>query len=108
MDDERRRHPRVRLDGRAAGRATIFAAFNVVSLSETGALVEMDLPLAQGSTCDLTLNLKQGQVDVKGVVASVDRADPGYQIGLDFVNLDKDDEAILQSYLAQERKGGRE
>jgi hypothetical protein len=48
MDDERRRHPRVRLDGRAAGRATIFAPFHVVSLSETGALVEMDLPLAQG------------------------------------------------------------
>jgi hypothetical protein len=107
MEDERRRHPRVRLDGRAAGRATIFAPFHVVSLSETGALVEMDLPLAQGSTCDLTLNLSGGQVDVKSVVASVERADPGYQVGLDFVSVDQDDQSILQAFLASERKGRR-
>lgn len=107
MDDERRRHPRVRLDGRAAGRATIFAPFHVVSLSETGALVEMDLPLAQGSTCDLTLNLAGGQVDVKSVVASVERGDPGYQIGLDFVSVDQEDQPILQAFLARERKGGK-
>jgi|SRR6185369_6928066 len=106
MDDERRRHPRVRLDGRAAGRATIFAPFHVVSLSETGALVEMDLPLAQGSTCDLTLNLSGGQVDVKSVVASVERGDPGYQVGLDFVSVDQEDQPILQAFLARERKGG--
>src|SRR5262245_44419421 len=105
MDDERRRHPRLRLDGRAAGRATIFAPFHVVSLSESGALVEMDLPLAQGSTCDLTLNLEPGPVDVKGVVASVERAGPGYRIGVDFVSVDQDDQSILKSYLARERKG---
>ena len=107
MQDERRRHPRVRLDGRAAGRATIFAPFHVVSLSETGALVEMDLPLAQGSTCDLTLNLSGGQVDVKSVVASVERGDPGYQVGLDFVSVDEEDQPILKSFLERERKGGR-
>ena len=105
MEDERRRPPRVRLDGRAAGRATILAPFHVVSLSETGALVEMDLPLAQGSTCDLTLNLSGGQVDVKSVVASVERADPGYQVGLDFVSVDQEDQPILQAFLARERKG---
>ena len=107
MEDERRRHPRVRLDGRAAGRATIFAPFHVVSLSETGALVEMDLPLAQGSTCDLTLNLTGGQVDVKSVVASIERADPGYRVGLDFTSVDEEDQPILKSFLDGERKGGR-
>ncbi|HET8646599.1 MAG TPA: PilZ domain-containing protein, partial [Vicinamibacteria bacterium] len=64
QEDERRRHPRVRLDGRAAGRATIFADFRVVSLSESGAALEMDHPLALDSTCELALDLPQGQVDV--------------------------------------------
>jgi len=88
MDDERRRHTRVRLDGRAAARATIFAEFRVVSLSANGAAVEMELALALGSAWDLTLDLEQGEVDVKSVVASVERAAPGYRIGLDFAGVE--------------------
>ena len=94
-DDERRRHTRVRLDGRAAGRATIMAELRVVSLSETGASVEMDLPLALGSTCDLSLQLMSGQVDLKGRVVHVEPAGSSYRIGVDFVSIDEMDQALL-------------
>ena len=104
-DDERRRHPRVRLDGRASGRATIFADFRVVALSETGAAVEMDLPLALGSTCDISLQLVHGQVDVKGRVVNVEAAPPGYRIGVDFLEVDDMDRGLLQSFLENERGG---
>jgi hypothetical protein len=104
QDDERRRHPRVRLDGRAAGRATVFAEFLVVSLSENGAQVEMAMPLALGSACDLTLDLEQGQVDVKGVVANVEKAAAGYRTSLDFLSVDEADQPALQSFLARERE----
>jgi PilZ domain-containing protein len=104
MDDERRRHPRVRLDGRAAGQATVFAEFVVTSLTENGAQVEMEMPLALGSACDLTFNLEQGQVDVKGVVAGVEKGAAGYRTSLDFLSVDEADQPALQSFLAQERE----
>jgi hypothetical protein len=94
----------VRLDGRAAGRATILAELRVVSLSETGASVQMDLPLALGSTCDITLQLMHGQVDLKGKVVNVQAADPGYRIGVDFVSIDEADRALLDSFLERERR----
>lgn len=104
QDDERRRHPRVRVDGRAAGRATIFADFRVVSLSETAAAVEMDLPLALGSHCDLTLNLRQGQVDVRGKVAGVEPAGEQYRVTVEFVSVDEADQPALQAFLARGRR----
>jgi hypothetical protein len=108
--EDRRRHPRVRLDGRAGGRATVFADFRVVALSESGAELEMEVPLAMGSPCDLTLNLAQGSVDVKGRVVDV-RAAPGpgdaYHVGIDFVSVDALDQALLQSFLERERRKAR-
>jgi len=102
--DERRRHARVRLDGRAAGRATIFADFKVVALSESGAFVEMSLPLALGSTCDLSLQLAHGQVDVRGQVVHVEPATEGYRIGVEFLTVDDMDQALLDSFLDRERR----
>jgi hypothetical protein len=107
MEDERRRHPRVRLDGRAAGRATIFADFKVASLSEASAALEMDLPLALGSLCDLTLNLRQGQVDVWGKVSGVEPAGARFRVMVDFVRVDEADQPALQAYIAGERREGR-
>jgi hypothetical protein len=105
-DDERRRHPRVRLDGRATGRATVFAEFKVVALSESGASLEMATPLALDSSCDITINLSHVAIDLKGRVVHVVPPSPGktdYEIGVDFVEVDELDQALLESFLDRER-----
>ena len=105
-DDERRRHPRVRLDGRATGRATVFAEFKVIAISESGASLEMEAPLALESSCDITLNLSHVAVDLKGRVVHVDPPvgdGAGYQVGIDFVEVDELDQALLDSFLDRER-----
>jgi PilZ domain len=106
-DDERRRHPRVRLDGRTTGRATVFAEFKVIAISESGASLEMEAPLALQSSCDLTLNLSHVAVDLKGKVVHVDppaTEGAGYQVGIDFVEVDELDQALLDSFLDRERQ----
>jgi hypothetical protein len=105
-DDERRRHPRVRLDGRATGRATVFAEFKVIAISESGASLEMEAPLALESSCDITLNLSHVAVDLKGRVVHVDPPvgeGHGYEVGIDFVEVDELDQALLDSFLDRER-----
>jgi hypothetical protein len=109
MSDEqdRRRHERVRLDGRMAGRATLRADFRVVALSETGASLEMALPLALGSHCDLTLNLSHVSVELRGRVVNVEDVDPrkgSYVVGVDFDRVEEMDLALLQSFLERERR----
>ena len=104
--DDRRRHPRVRLDGRTSGRATVFADFRVVALSETGASLETLTPLALESQCDLTLNLAHVAVDLKGRVVPVDPpqdAHGAFQVGVDFVEVSDFDQALLQSFLDRQR-----
>ncbi len=104
---ERRRYPRVRLDGRLAGRATVLADFHVISLSETGATLEMDIPMALGSNCDLSLNLSHVSVDLKGQVVHLEparQAEGPYRIGVDFVRLQALDRALLASFLERERR----
>jgi hypothetical protein len=106
-DDDRRRHPRVRLDGRTGGRATVFADFKVVALSEDGALVEMATPLAVDSECDITLNLAHVTVDLRGRVVDVKPASPGspvYHVGVSFVRVEALDRALLESFLDRERQ----
>lgn len=106
-DDERRRHPRVRLDGRATGRATVFAEFRVLALSEIGASLEMAAPLALDSSCDITINLSHVAVDLKGRVVHVDPPSvegEGFQVGIDFVEVDELDQALLDSFLDRERQ----
>jgi hypothetical protein len=104
-DDERRRHPRVRLDGRATGRATVFAEFKVIAISESGASLEMAAPLALHSHCDITLNLQHVAVDLRGRVVHVDPPAEGigYQVGIDFEEVDELDQALLDSFLDRER-----
>ena len=67
---ERRQHTRVPLDGRMVGRATMMADFRVVALAETGASLETRLPMALGSTCDLSLSLGEATLELKGRVAN--------------------------------------
>jgi hypothetical protein len=102
--DERRRHPRIRLDGRAIGRATVLAEFKVVGLWESGGTLELPLPLALGSTCDLTLTLGPGSVDLKARVVQVEPAEsePGFRVDVDFLTMDSDDEALLHAFLDRE------
>jgi hypothetical protein len=104
---ERRRHPRVHVEGRLAGRATVLADFSVLSLSETGATLEMAIPMPVGSSCDLTLNLSHVSVDLKGRVVYVeDSGNTGapHRVGMDFVRLQSLDRALLASYLERERR----
>ena len=106
-DDDRRRHPRVRLDGRTGGRATVFADFKVVALSEDGACLEMSTPLAVDSQCDITLNLAHVTVDLRGRVVDVEQpsaAKPVYHVGISFVKVDALDRALLESFLDRERQ----
>src|SRR5262245_65671419 len=109
-DRERRKHPRVRLDGRVGGQATISAAFKVVSLSENGASIEMPMPLPIGSRCELRLNL-EALLDVKTAVQSVQGPDaPGgtYHMGVEFKALAPADRDLLIAFLKRERGDGRE
>jgi len=106
-EDDRRRHPRVRLDGRTGGRATVFADFKVVALSEDGAQLEMATPLAVDSQCDITLNLAHVTVDLRGKVIHVDlppSAGAGFQVGISFVKVEALDRALLESFLDRERQ----
>ena len=109
MDDaERRRHPRIRLDGRVAGRATVLADFKIVALSETGASLEMELPMALGSQCDLTLNLAHVSVDLKGRVVHVQAGEEedgaAFLVGVDFESVGDLDRGLLESFLDRERR----
>lgn len=106
LDDDRRRHPRVRLDGRTGGRATVFADFKVVALSEDGACLEMATPLAVDSQCDITLNLAHVTVDLRGQVIHVEPSPdtPAYHVGISFVKVDALDRALLESFLDRERQ----
>jgi hypothetical protein len=102
---ERRRHPRVQLDGRVGGQATVSAAFKVVSLSEEGASIEMTMPLPIGARCELRLNL-EAVVDVKSSVLNVKNpTDPGtpYILGVQFKALPAADRALLEAFLKRER-----
>lgn len=102
---ERRRHPRVRLDGRVGGQATVSAPFKVVSLSEEGAAIEMSIPLAVGARCELQLNL-EAVVDVRTSVLNVkDPERPGapYVLGVQFKDLPAGDRALLEAFLKRER-----
>lgn len=106
-DKERRKHPRVRLDGRVGGQATISAAFKVLSLSENGALIEMPMPLPIGGRCELRLNL-EALLEVKTAVQDVQApSKPGgpYQMGVEFKPLPPADRELLNSFLKRERGG---
>jgi hypothetical protein len=103
---DRRRHVRVRLDGRLAGRATVLTDFRVVALSPEGATLELSVPLAVGSPIDLTLNLSHSSVDVKGRIVHHEPAGGGaparHLVGVEFEAIDTLDRGLLESFLEQE------
>ncbi len=102
---ERRRYPRVRLDGRMVGRATVLADFRIVALSETGASLEMGMPMALGSECHLSLGLSHAAVELKGLVVHVQPAEgERYLVGVDFQEVEAVDQGLLLSFLERERR----
>lgn len=105
---ERRRHDRVRLDGRMEGRATVLTSFRVVALSRAGATLEMAMPLAVGSLCDLTLHLSHLSVDVKGRIVHREPGGTGaparFVVGVEFEAIDTLDRGLLESFLERERR----
>ena len=109
-EKERRKHPRVRLDGRVGGQATISATFKVVSLSETGASIEMPMPLPIGARCELRLNL-EALLEVKTAVQSVqgpNAAGGPYNMGVEFKALAPADRELLNAFLKRERGDDKE
>jgi len=104
-EKERRKHPRVRLDGRVGGQATISATFKVVSLSENGASIEMPMPLPIGARCELRLNL-EALLEVKTAVQSVQASNSAggpYHMGVEFKALSPSDRELLNAFLKRER-----
>jgi hypothetical protein len=103
---DRRRHERVRLDGRLEGRATLLTDFRVLALSPQGATLELAVPVAVGSPIDLTLNLQHSSLDVKGRVAHREPAGGGaparFLAGVVFEAIDTLDRGLLESFLAEE------
>ena len=109
-EKERRKHPRVRLDGRVGGQATISATFKVVSLSETGASIEMPMPLPIGARCELRLNL-EALLEVKTAVQSVQASSSAggpYNMGVEFKALSPADRDLLNAFLKRERGDDKE
>jgi hypothetical protein len=106
--DERRRFPRVRLDGRLTGRATVLADFKVITLSESGATLAMAIPMALGAKCDITLHLSHVSVDLYGSVVRIDKpsdsTNGAYVVCVDFMRLQALDRALLASFLERERR----
>jgi hypothetical protein len=105
--DERRRHQRVRIDGAMSGRATVMANFRVEDLSETGASLEMQIPLSLSSECILSLNLAHAPVEVQGTVTRVapkEGTDGLYRVNVDFHDVETIDQGLLQSFLERERR----
>jgi hypothetical protein len=105
--EERRRHPRVRLGGRTGGRATVFADFKVIELSESGACLEMAEPLAVGAECVVTLNLSQVAVEVGGRVVTVEPpSEPGgpCQVAVEFLQAEAVDRDLLEAFLDRKRQ----
>jgi PilZ domain len=104
---ERRRHPRLHLDGRMVGRATVMTDFRVVALSETGGSLEMDVPLLPGAVLDLSLQLAHTPVDLRGRVIEVqppDGARAAHLIAVEFEGMSDVDAGLLSSYLQRERQ----
>jgi PilZ domain len=105
---ERRRHARVKLDGRVGGQATISASFKVISLSEEGASIEMTMPLPIGARCELQLKLEAGlevKTNVLNVQAPASSGEP-YVMGVQFKSLSPADRALLEAFLKRERGEG--
>lgn len=104
---ERRRHQRLRIEGRVIGRATVLTDFRIVALSEAGASLEMEVPMAMGSVCDLTLQLPHSAVDLRGRVVHLEARNldeqPPWLVGVDFERIDEMDQALLLSFLERER-----
>ena len=100
---ERRQHERVPQGGRVVGRATVMTEFRVAALSEEGARLETALPMALGSTCDLSLRIGDGTLDLRGKVRGIEAlgdADHGpFAVAVDFEGMDDADRAMLRFFL---------
>jgi PilZ domain len=102
---ERRRHSRVHLQGQVSGRATVQPEFRVLALSEDGAALEMAVPLPVDTSCELTLNVADLALDVRGRVMNVRQREPGgpYVVGVGFQQPDPIPQALLQAFIERER-----
>jgi len=89
-----------------SGHATVLANFRVEDLSETGASLEMEIPLSLSSECVLSLNLAHAPVEVRGKVTRVEPKSEGgaFRVNVDFHDIEPLDQGLLQSFLERERR----
>jgi len=93
------------MDGRMVGRATVMTEFRVIALSETGGSFEMEVPMTVGSLFDLSLELSEESIDLRGRVVELSPPDHGrsaYVVAVEFEGSEAD-AAALNSFLARER-----
>lgn len=110
QEAERRRRPRIRLDGRVPGRATLIADFGLMDVSETTATLEVSVPMAIGSPCHLTFDASDDPLELSGRVTRVDSPSlPGgaYRVSVDLSPLDALERARLLSLVEAGRREPR-
>jgi len=106
---ERRGAPRYTADGKLPGVLKIDLRTEVLSLSAGGMLVEIELPLAQGSEHRFSLTLDGKELELTGVVRNCNpllngQEPPNYRVGVEFVQLNADELLVLNQFV--ERRAG--
>ena len=92
------------------GQATVLADLRVLELSERGGSLEMGMPLAVDSVCEISLKLSHGSVEVSAKVLSVEAVETSprrHLVAVEFVHVEDMDRALLESFLERERRTAR-
>jgi c-di-GMP-binding flagellar brake protein YcgR len=91
---------------RGTARAEVTVRF--LDLSTGGALLILPAPLVVGAIHDFALELEGNRISVQAEIRHVRAADrgPGFQVGVQFVGVDPQDEKVLEEYVAARRSRG--
>ncbi len=98
--DERRRYPR--LSANFSLEVKPSSAGSGENISRGGLLFQHPTPIAPGAIVDLAVRVPSltGTIDVKGKVVRCDRGSgSGYQVAVNFVDLDAESESTIREIL---------
>jgi len=105
--EERRRYPRYKCEGRAGlvvVGSDVETAGTLSDISRGGCYVETMSPLPTGTSMQATLEVKETRIEAEIVVGA---SHPAIGMGLNFVQLDEENEACLCRLLAELSKGSK-
>lgn len=113
---DRRRAPRLAVEGRAAGQIRPIIKVALVNLSTTGALIEHSLLLRPGILCELFIVAEHSELRLKAravrsVVQRLVSTETGatdfiYHTGVEFLDLRPEDQEQLAALLQAWQAGG--